>query len=71
LAEVLAKAKPEAVTAFGSISAHLAVVQACAPKGIHVMVEKPLAVNLDHARQMAALARQHHIHLLTNYETTW
>ncbi|GAC1372762.1 MAG: Gfo/Idh/MocA family oxidoreductase [Hymenobacter sp.] len=71
LAEMLAKAKPEAVTAFGSIYEHLAVVQACAPRGIHVMVEKPLAVSLDHARQMAALARQYRIHLLTNYETTW
>ena len=71
LAEMLTKTKPEAVTAFGSIYEHLGVVQACAPRGIHVMVEKPLAVSLDHARQMAALARQHHIHLLTNYETTW
>ena len=71
LAEMIAKTKPQAVAAFGSIYEHLAVVQACAPRGIHVMVEKPLAVSLDHARQMAALARQHHIHLLTNYETTW
>ena len=71
LEEMLAKTKPEAVTAFGTIYQHLEVVQACAPKGIHVMVEKPLAVSLDHARQMAALAQKHHIHLLTNYETTW
>ncbi|MGI4884079.1 MAG: Gfo/Idh/MocA family protein [Janthinobacterium lividum] len=71
LDEMLKKTKPEAVTAFGSIYEHLAVVQACAPRGIHVMVEKPLAVSVDHARQMAALAAQHHIHLLTNYETTW
>lgn len=71
LAEMLAKTKPEAVTAFGTIYQHLEVVQACAPKGIHVMVEKPLAVNMDHARQMQALAQQYHIHLLTNYETTW
>jgi len=69
--EMLAATKPEVVTAFGSIYEHLAVVQACAPKGIHVMVEKPLAVSLDHARQMEALAKKHHIHLLTNYETTW
>ena len=71
LEEMLAKTKPEAVTAFGSIYQHLEVVQACAPKGIHVMVEKPLAVSMDHARQMAALAQKYHIHLLTNYETTW
>ncbi|MDQ2695568.1 MAG: Gfo/Idh/MocA family oxidoreductase, partial [Pseudomonadota bacterium] len=71
LEEMLDRAKPEAVLAFGPIYDHLAVVQACAPRGIHVMVEKPLAVNLFHAREMAALARQHGIHLLTNYETTW
>ena len=71
LEEMLAKTKPQAVTAFGSIYEHLAVVRACAPRGIHVMVEKPLAVSLDHARRMAALARKYRIHLLTNYETTW
>jgi predicted dehydrogenase len=35
------------------------------------MVEKPLAVNLAHAKKMEALAVKHKIHLLTNYETTW
>lgn len=63
--------KPEAVCAFGSIYEHLQVVEACAPRRIHVMVEKPLAVNLDHAEQMVTLARTHGIHLITNYETTW
>ncbi|HUR12174.1 MAG TPA: Gfo/Idh/MocA family oxidoreductase [Flavitalea sp.] len=71
LDEMLSIVKPEAVVAFGSIFDHLAVVRACAPKGIHVMVEKPLAVSLDHARQMEALAKKYGIHLLTNYETSW
>lgn len=71
LNQMLDKVKPEAVTAFGSVYDHLEVVKACAPKKIHVMVEKPLAVSLDHARQMEALAKKHNIHLLTNYETTW
>ena len=61
----------EAVTAFGSIYEHLKVVEFFAPKGIHVMVEKPLAVSLDHARKMKALAEKHNIQLLSNYETTW
>lgn len=68
---LFAAVKPEAVTAFGSIYEHLEVVQACAPRGIHVMVEKPLAVSMAHAKEMADLARKHQIHLLTNYETTW
>src|SRR5690554_4549568 len=61
----------EAVTAFGSIYEQLEVVQTFAPLGIHVMVEKPLAVSLEHALEMEALAKKHGIHLLTNYETTW
>jgi len=69
--ELIEQRKPEAVTAFGSIYAHLEVVEKFVPQGMHVMVEKPLAVSLDHARKMEALAKQHNIHLLTNYETTW
>ncbi len=71
LSEMLSKTKPEAVAAFGSIYEHLEVVKTCAPLGIHVMVEKPLAVSMEHAKEMAALAKKHKIHLLTNYETTW
>ena len=71
LETMLDEVKPEAVTAFNTIYDHLAVVEACAPRGIHVMVEKPLAVSLEHARRMEQLAKEHDIHLLTNYETTW
>lgn len=71
LEEMLDKTNPEAVVAFGSIYDHLAVVEACAPRGIHVMVEKPLAVNMEHATKMEKLAKQYNIHLLTNYETSW
>lgn len=63
--------KPEAVCAFGTIYQHMKVVQTAAPRGIHVMVEKPLAVSMEHALEMEQLAEEHQIHLLTNYETTW
>ena len=71
LGAMLDAVKPEAVCAFGSIYDHLRVVEACAPRKIHVMVEKPLAVSMEHAEKMAALARANGIHLITNYETTW
>ena len=58
LEEMWEQVRPEAVTAFNSIFDHLEVVEFCAPKGIHVMVEKPLAVSLDHAEKMLALARK-------------
>ena len=65
------KVKPEAVTAFNDIHGHLEVVEFFAPKGIPIMVEKPLAVNWEHAQKMADLAAKHQIQLLTNYETSW
>jgi predicted dehydrogenase len=68
---MIEKTQPQAVAAFGNIYDHLKIVEVCAPKGIHVMVEKPLAASLAHAKKMEALARKHKIHLLTNYETTW
>jgi len=71
LEEMLDKTKPEAVIVYEPIYDHLRVVEACAPRGIHVMVEKPLAVSTEHASRMAELARKHNIQLLTNYETTW
>ncbi len=63
--------KPDAVLAYNSIIEHLSVVEICAPKGISVMVEKPLAVSVAHADKMKALALRYKIQLLTNYETTW
>ena len=71
LNKMLDDVKPEAVVAFGSTFDHLAVVEACAPRGIHVMVEKPLAVNTEHATLMVKLAQKFNIILLTNYETSW
>ena len=71
LATMIDATHPQGVVAFNSIYEHLNTVEVCAPKGIHVMVEKPLAVNSKHAKKMADLAKKHNIHLLTNYETTW
>lgn len=62
---------PDAVLAYNAISEHLGVVEACAPKHIHVIVEKPLATTVKDATRIAALAAQYHIQVLVNYETTW
>jgi predicted dehydrogenase len=71
LAALLAHVHPDAVLAYNAISEHLGVVELCAPKGISVMVEKPLATTVKDADRIAALAAQYHIYVLTNYETTW
>jgi predicted dehydrogenase len=71
LGKMLDAIKPEAVVAFGSVYEHMSVVEACAPRGISVMVEKPLAATLQQALRMESLAKKYKIHLLTNFETSW
>ena len=71
LGPMLDRVKPDAVAAFGSVAEHRSVVEAAAPRRLHVMVEKPLSFDAADADAMAALARRHGIQLLTNYETSW
>ena len=68
---MLDERRPEAVSVMTSTFDHLMATEACAPRGVHMLVEKPLAVSNSHADRMAALAREHAVHLLTNYETSW
>jgi predicted dehydrogenase len=69
--ELIAKTRPEAVAVFTPISDHIKIVRLCAPLHIHVMVEKPLAINFSEAREMKTLADRWGIYVITNYETTW
>ncbi|MGF7040583.1 Gfo/Idh/MocA family protein [Mucilaginibacter lappiensis] len=65
------KRKPTIVLGYNAVGKHIDVVETCAPLGISVMVEKPLAATLDQAKRMEFLALKYYINLLTNYETTW
>ncbi|HZB89110.1 MAG TPA: Gfo/Idh/MocA family oxidoreductase [Terracidiphilus sp.] len=62
---------PQALLAYTSIADHRKVVEIGAAHGISVMVEKPLTISLADALAIRKLAREHHIHVLVNYETTW
>src|SRR5262249_29250954 len=65
-------AHPDAVAIFTSTFDHPQVVEACAARGIRaVMMEKPLAVSMEHARRIAAAAQRGPTQVLVNYETTW
>ena len=68
---MLNQVKPDAVSAFGATSEHIRIVRACAPKKIHVMVEKPLTTNFADAKEIEMLAAKNDIHVLTNFETSW
>ena len=71
LEDLLQRAKPEAIAAFSSTRDHRPIIEAAAARGVHVMVEKPLAVSVKDARAIEAAAAKGRIHVITNYETTW
>jgi len=71
LDDLFAHTKVQAVATFTSTFEHRAVVERCAREHVDVMMEKPLAVNLEHARAIEAAARRGNIQVFVNYETTW
>lgn len=71
MAEMIERAKPHAVAAFGSTFDHPAVVEACAARKLPVMMEKPLAVSNEHAARIRRAAEASGIAVMVNYETTW
>ncbi len=71
LESMLDASKPEAVSVMGTVRDHLAAVEACAPRGVHLLVEKPLTFSASDARRMQELAAQHGVLILTNFETSW
>lgn len=62
---------PRAVLVYTPIGEHRRVIEEAAAHGLDVMVEKPLTISLDDALAIRRAAREHHIQVLVNYETTW
>ena len=71
LEKMLMETHPDAVLVYTSIAEHRRVIEVAAEHGVNAMVEKPLASTLDDAITIRAAAREHHVTVLVNYETTW
>jgi len=71
LEDMIAKAHPQAVLVYTNTFDHRKVVEICARHGVHVMMEKPLAVSLEDALAIEKAAHAGKIHALVNYETSW
>ncbi len=69
--QMIDQTKPDVVWAFTPSNEHVDVVRYCAPRGIHVMMEKPLAATYRQALEMQALANKYHTLVMTNYGSTW
>jgi glucose-fructose oxidoreductase len=68
---MISQRHPRALLVYTSIADHRKVIEAAAQRGVSVMVEKPLTVSLDDALAIRRAARDGHIQVLVNYETTW
>ena len=71
LNEMISKTHPKAVLVYTDTFDHRKIVEECAARGVHVMMEKPLAVSYTDAIAMQKAAKAGHVHVLVNYETTW
>jgi glucose-fructose oxidoreductase len=71
LDEMIAAKHPQALLVYTSVGEHRRVIEAAAAHNLDVMVEKPLTISLDDALAIRKAAREHHIHVMVNYETTW
>jgi glucose-fructose oxidoreductase len=62
---------PQAVLVYTSIAEHRNAIGVAAQYGVSSMVEKPLTISFDDALAIRTIAREHKVHVLVNYETTW
>jgi predicted dehydrogenase len=70
-ANMIEQTKPDAILVYTPIGEHRHAIEIAAQFGVSVMVEKPLTISLDDALAIRRVAREHKIHVLVNYETTW
>jgi len=71
LESTLTSKKPDAVLVYTTIQDHRRVIEAAARHNISSMVEKPLSTTMEDALAIRRAAREHHVNVLVNYETTW
>ena len=71
LDDLFAHQHPQALLVYTPIGEHRRIIEAAAAHGVDVMVEKPLTLSIDDALAIRRAARERHIQVLVNYETTW
>ena len=68
---MLTEQHPDAVLVYTTIRDHRRAIEVAARHGVSSMVEKPLSTTMEDALAIRAAAREHHVQVLVNYETTW
>jgi predicted dehydrogenase len=71
LGAMLDATKPEAVSVMSAIDDHVRIAEQCAPRGVHMLMEKPLAFSRADGQALWSLSAKHRVLILTNFETSW
>ncbi len=69
--ELFARVEADAVLVCASNAGSVPIVEAAAARGLHALVEKPMAATAAGARRMLAAARRHGTRLMVNWPTAW
>ena len=71
IGEMLATEELDIISVCTTTAAHAEVVEIAAARGVHSVVEKPLAVRLADADRMVAAAGKYGVQIVTNYPIRW
>ncbi len=69
--QMLDKVKPDIVWAFVENNRHVEIAEACAPRKINIIFEKPLAATHAQAVRIQKLAKQYNVQVMSNYQMAW
>jgi len=69
--KLIEEKQPQIVWAFVENNRHLEVMEYLAPRGVHVIFEKPLASILEDAKRIRELATNYNVKVMTNYQMAW
>ncbi|MCX8117050.1 MAG: Gfo/Idh/MocA family oxidoreductase [Desulfobacterota bacterium] len=65
--EMISKERLEGVVVAVPNELHLSVGAACAQKGLHILMEKPIAADLESADRLIQVARENKVHLMVGH----
>ena len=65
--EMLEDTKPEAVSICVPTTLHVKIAEECIKRGIHILVEKPIAANIEDAKHMLQLAAHNDVRFMVGH----
>ena len=69
--QLLDEAQPDVISVCNETINHVTVVEAAAARGVHCILEKPMAISLEQAQRMLIAATKYGIQIIVNWPTHW